>query len=75
MSAVPPSCFDWIKGRGTAIHYGGATVLVEGNGTRTKFETSDITQSGAGVQVQFLRLDTRFLKNASGWGNIAGTNY
>lgn len=77
MSAVPPSCFDWPKGSGLPVYYGGATILtntIEG-GTRTIHTDKDKQESGAGVPGEFQRIDTRYLKNASGWGNIAGTNY
>jgi hypothetical protein len=77
MSAVPPSCFDWPKASGLPIYYGGATILSNDKmtGTRTYHPTTDIVQSGNGVQGQFQRLDERFLYNASGWGNIAGENW
>lgn len=77
MSAVPPSCFDWPKASGSPIYYGGFTTgaSLTASGIQTGHGDKDVTQSGAGVQRQFLRIDTRFMKNASGWGNIAGTNY
>ncbi len=78
MAAVPPSCFDWPKGSGNPIFYGGFTVggsILTASGIQTGHSDKDVVQSGAGVQRQFLRIDTRFMKNASGWGNIAGTNY
>jgi hypothetical protein len=66
MSAVPPVCFDWPRGSGQNIYYGGVTISTGGN-TRTYHGNRDIIYSGNGVPGHFQQLDNEFRKNPSGW--------
>lgn len=69
MSAVPPSCFDWPRGSGYPVIYGGSTMNTS-HPVRS-YNPVDrvviVAPSGAGVNGYYLFLDTRFDTPPSGW--------
>lgn len=69
MSAVPPSCFDWPKGSGNPVIYGGSTINTLGP-IRTYNPINRVivvAPSGAGVHGYFVFLDGRYDTPPSGW--------